>query len=221
MVALLAAGTIAAPAGANVKHQLKPMKILVSNDDGVKAEGIDRLVAALRKERRVGVTIVAPATNQSGSGGRYSVGTLKASKTTTLGGFGARAVRGFPADTIRYAYETLFKTRASRPDLVISGANAGTNLGSAIDNSGTIGAARAGAAHGIPALAVSQGLAQGSHDYSESVRQAVLWLRANRSRLKRLRGMVFNLNSPAGGVSTIARIPARPAIAPAGTPAAP
>ena len=195
-VALLTAALLAAPAAAPAKSKLKPIKILVTNDDGVKAKGIDQLVAALRKQRRVRVVIAAPARNQSGTGGRFSFGPLKGSKTTTQSGFGARSVRGFPADTIRYAYENLFTRPGSRPDVVISGSNAGTNMGKVVDNSGTVGAARAGAAMGIPAIAVSQGLPKGSSDYTESVRQTIVWLRANRSKFKRLEGIVFNLNSP-------------------------
>src|SRR6478752_2263496 len=55
-----------------------PLRILVTNDDGFAATGIDTVVTALRKLPAVRVTVVAPATNQSGTGGKTTAGTLRA-----------------------------------------------------------------------------------------------------------------------------------------------
>lgn len=84
-------------------------------------------------------------------------------------------------------------TGAKKPDLVMSGINEGANVGPFVGLSGTVGAARAGAAQGIPALASSQGLAQ-PMSWPAGVKQTIAWFRENRSKLKK--GTVWNLNIP-------------------------
>lgn len=148
---LLAALALSPAAEAKTKE----LRVLVSNDDGVKAPGIDALVKGLRKLPQVKVTVVAPAENQSGSGGKTTAGTLKATKTTTKSGYPAVAVRGYPADSVNYALAKVVKK--FQVDLVIAGINRGVNLGPLLDLSGTVGAARAAARKGLPALATSQG----------------------------------------------------------------
>jgi 5'-nucleotidase len=130
-----------------------PTEILVTNDDGYNAEGIDAVVEALRDDTSVHLTVSAPATNQSGSGDRTSPGPLEAEELTTINGYPAWAVDGFPADSVLYALNTLH----ANPDLVVSGINNGQNLGPLVDASGTVGAARIAARANIPAIAVSQG----------------------------------------------------------------
>jgi 5'-nucleotidase len=130
------------------------LHILVTNDDGFDAPGIDVVTEALRKLPKVSVTVVAPATNKSGTGSQTTPGTLTATKRTTASGYPATAVDGFPSDAVRYALDTLHL----RPDVVVSGINAGQNLGSISQVSGTVGAAKAAAGRGIPAIAASQGL---------------------------------------------------------------
>ena len=169
-----------------------PLKILVSNDDGVKGEGMSALVKALRKEAKVTLTVVAPATNQTGTGGKTTPGALTVQKTTTLGGFPALAVNGFPADSVNYALDNVL-TGKKKPDLVIAGINFGANVGPFVPISGTVGAARAGAAHGVASLATSQGLAS-PMGWAAGVKETIAWLRANRSKLKK--GSVWNLNIP-------------------------
>jgi 5'-nucleotidase len=173
----------------------RALRILVSNDDGVGAPGIDALVKALAAEPNVTVTVVAPAENQSGSGGKTSPGPLAASDATTASGHAAVAVQGFPADAVEYALTTVLK---ERPDVVITGTNAGQNLGPFIDLSGTIGAARAGAARGIPALAVSAGFGD-PIDFDAATSLAVQWLRDHRAALvgsPAPTAFVENLNAP-------------------------
>lgn len=172
----------------------RPLRILVSNDDGVDAPGLDSLVQALTAEPDVVVTVVAPAENQSGTGGRTSPGTVPASETKTHSGYPAVAVQGFPADAVIRGL-TLAK---ERPDVVITGTNAGQNLGPFIDISGTIGAARAAAQQGIPALAVSAGLGD-SIDFATATADAVQWVRDHRAALTaatRPAATVDNLNAP-------------------------
>ena len=93
----------------------------------------------------------------------------------------------------------------SRPDLVISGANAGQNLGPVLDISGTVGAARAAAQQGIPALAVSAGFGD-PIDYASAVDAAISWLRDHRDALLAPHDpptSVANLNVPTCAVGAV------------------
>src|SRR5262249_13068768 len=141
-------------------------------DDGVAAPGIDALVKALTAEPATQVTVVAPAANQTGSGGKTSPGPLTATQTTTASGYPATAVDGYPADAVDYGLSTVLK---DTPDLVISGINAGQNLGPVLDISGTVGAARAGAQRGVHALAVSAGFGD-PVDFDTAVSATITWL---------------------------------------------
>ena len=132
-----------------------PFEILVSNDDGYNAAGIDSAVEALRAlPIDVNITVSAPETNQSGSDGKTSPPPLSATLLATASGYPAWAVDGFPADSVLYALDTLHVN----PDLLVSGINNGQNIGPLITISGTVGAARVGGRAEIPAVGVSQGL---------------------------------------------------------------
>lgn len=191
--ALAACAALAAlPAAAPAKAKVKPIRVLVTNDDGIAGGGMSAMVSALRKEPKVTITVVAPLKNQSGTGGRTTDGPVSAAPATLPNGFPATAVDGFPADAVNYALANV-TTGAKRPNLVMSGINEGANVGPFVAISGTIGAARAGAAQGIPALASSQGLAA-PMSWPAGVKQTIAWFRANRSKLKK--GTVWNLNIP-------------------------
>jgi 5'-nucleotidase len=171
-----------------------PLSIVVTNDDGFGAAGIDALVSALTALDGVEVTVVAPATQQSGTGGSSTPGALTTSDQTLLGGYAATAVAGFPADTIRVAFDDM----GLEPDLVISGINEGQNLGPVLDLSGTVGAARAAVREGVPALAVSQGFGQ-TLDYDVAAQLVVDWVEQNREAIaagELPTDVVFNLNVP-------------------------
>ena len=157
------------------------MRVLVTNDDGVKARGIDVLVEALRKLANVEVTVVAPAQNRSGTSDRSTPdpASLTTSKTTTASGYPAVAVNGFPADTVIWA---LGGGVQQRPDLVVSGINSGENLGSSVPLSGTVGAARTAGRNGIRALAVSQGCGD-PPDYPASASRAIAWVKSHRKAI--------------------------------------
>jgi len=178
------------------------LRILVSNDDGVTAEGIDALVQALVAEPDVSVTVVAPTENQSGTGGKTTPTPVTAHDVTTLSGYRAVAVDGFPADAVVYGLTTVLH---ERPDLVITGTNAGQNIGPFIDISGTVGAARAAAQRGVPALAVSAGLAD-EIDFQTASQFAVEWLREHRGALvagTAAPTTVSNLNAPSCNIGHI------------------
>jgi 5'-nucleotidase len=169
---------VATPASAAKAKNPKAITVLVTNDDGVSAPGIDTLVEALRTQKHTKVVVVAPATQQSGAGGKTTPGTLATADATTASGYQATAVQGTPADTITAALDQL----GVKPNVVISGINAGQNMGTVVDLSGTIGAARAAATHGVPALAVSQGLGD-APQYPSAAKLAVAWLAKHRAAL--------------------------------------
>jgi 5'/3'-nucleotidase SurE len=178
----LVAATPAVPAATGGQT----LRILVTNDDGVAAPGLDALVEALRKVPDVEVTVAAPAANKTGSGDHASPdpASLQATTTTTASGYPAFAVDGFPADAVVWA---LHGGVPSRPDVVVSGINAGENLGALMYSSGTVGAARTAARLGVPALAMSQGNPK-APDYSSGARRAVAWVKRRRTELLRARG---------------------------------
>jgi 5'-nucleotidase len=158
------------------------LQVLVTNDDGVAAPGIDAAVKALVALPNTKVTVVAPAANQSGTGGKTTSGTLTATSATTASGYPAKAVAGYPADTIVWAIDD--KGISVHPDLVVSGINFGQNIGPLADLSGTVGAARAAVSRGIPALAVSQGLDNGLQpDFTQGAAQLTAWVTDHRTAL--------------------------------------
>lgn len=133
----------------------RPLRILVSNDDGFDAPGIDAVVRALEEMPNTEVVVSAPATQQSGKGSTTTEGGVEASEGETISGHPAHVVAGTPADSVNWALDGGIDFE---PDLVITGINAGQNLGLIADKiSGTVGAARAASAHGIAALATSLG----------------------------------------------------------------
>src|SRR6267154_5910162 len=121
--------------------------ILLTNDDGYDAPGLKALAAVL--EGWATVSIVAP--NGEKSGAAQSL-TLRQPIVCHPKGERHWAVDGTPADAVIVA---LHKLLAEKPDLVISGINHGANMGENVYYSGTVGAAREGALHHIPSVAIS------------------------------------------------------------------
>jgi 5'-nucleotidase len=134
----------------------EPLQILVTNDDGIGAVGIDVLVNRLLELDDVEVDIVAPAENQSGSSDKTTPGGVPYADGETISGVAGTAVQGFPADTIAVALDEL----GLDPDLVVSGINIGQNVGPLAYVSGTVGAGRVAVRRGIPAIAGSAGLTE-------------------------------------------------------------
>ena len=140
------------------------MKILVTNDDGYRAKGIKSLANIMKKYGEV--TVVAPKTHQSGT-----------SMAVTLG-FRPIAVRDFgeedgvrwyyvdatPASCVKFAIDNVFTD--SKPDLVVSGINHGTNTATAACYSGTLGAVEEASLSGIPAIGVSLDNLSAEADFS-------------------------------------------------------
>ncbi len=176
-----ASTTTAAP---TTSAAVAPLRVLVTNDDGYSAPGIDAVVQGLRTLPDVAITVVAPLANQSGTGGKTTSGTLAVTDVKTASGYPAKAVAGYPADTVIWAVDQ--HGLAQRPQVVISGVNFGQNLGTSTNISGTVGAARAAASRGIPALASSAGLAPAGvaePDYAAAVTQVEHWITEHRAAL--------------------------------------
>src|SRR3954453_6246913 len=127
------------------------MLILLTNDDGINAPGI---IAMWRELVKLGeVHVVAPETVQSASGHGITLTTpLLTSPVAIENGFTGIAVDGRPADCVKLAVAKLLPRQ---PDLVISGINAGANVGINVIYSGTVAAAIEAAFLGLPSIAVS------------------------------------------------------------------
>lgn len=130
------------------------MKILVSNDDGVFAQGLRTLVEGLHEAGHQ-VTVVCPDRERSATGHGLTLHKpLRAEAADTLfpPKVQAWACSGTPADCVKLALSALVETP---PDIVISGINHGPNLGTDVLYSGTVSAAMEGTIEGIPSVAVS------------------------------------------------------------------
>ncbi|MBI3021315.1 MAG: 5'/3'-nucleotidase SurE [Candidatus Omnitrophica bacterium] len=127
------------------------MRILLTNDDGIYAKGIEVLAAHLRTIAQV--TVVAPDHERSAAGHAITLwDPLRVSTVDRNGAFFGYAVDGTPADCVKIAIQRLLKPK---PDLVVSGVNLGPNTGTNIIYSGTVSAALEGAVLGIPSMAIS------------------------------------------------------------------
>ena len=126
------------------------MNILLTNDDGVNAEGLQYLAEALRSGGKYRVTVIAPDINRSGISQALSLlnGPVKLARL----GEDTFSCSGYPADCVIVA---LMGALPEKPDLVLSGINHGANLGTDIVYSGTVAAARQAGLAGIPAVALS------------------------------------------------------------------
>lgn len=160
--------------------------ILLSNDDGVEAEGLQALRASLLRLGRV--VVVAPATDQSARS--HSLTLVRPLRHQQVAS-DTHAIDGTPADCI---YVALYRARflPRWPDLVCSGINHGYNLGSDTFYSGTVAAAREAALRGIPALALSCG-----HGRSLSAAATVAGMMAERMLSAEYEGgVLLNVNFP-------------------------
>jgi len=177
-------------------------RILVTNDDGVYASGLQ---AAARSVEGLGEVIVAaPSGQKSGVGRSISVFEPLRYAEVNLSGFKAYAVTGTPTDSVIIGIFAILK---QMPDLVVSGINVGENISSdTVTTSGTIGAALEAASYGIPAIAASiQVIDQGDkfdmhHGEKHSFTVATKILRRVAARVLE-RGLpegvdVLNLNVP-------------------------
>lgn len=127
------------------------MNILLTNDDGIFAPGLQVLHARLAS--RHDVVVVAPDQERSAVGHGITLHhPLRAFQVTLNAHFKGFAVSGTPADCIKLG---IYDLLAQRPDLVVAGINPGANVGVNVNYSGTVAAAKEAALYGLPAIAVS------------------------------------------------------------------
>jgi 5'-nucleotidase len=131
--------------------EVERLHILLTNDDGIYAPGLYALYNALKDKHRI--EIVAPDVEVSAVGHGITLSSpLRVHEARRNGDFYGYAVNGTPADCVKIAVQELLDTR---PDMVISGINAGANVGVNVLYSGTVSAATEGAFLGLRAAAVS------------------------------------------------------------------
>jgi 5'-nucleotidase len=169
----------------------KPLHILISNDDGIDAPGLDALVREIKQFAEV--TVVAPDRQQSAVGHaitmNFPLRVVPFRKGDELFGY---AVMGTPADAVKLGVGFLLKRP---PDLVLSGINHGSNTAISVIYSGTVSAATEGTILGIPSIAVSL-TTHGPADFGYAAKFA--------GRLTRMvarrglpKGTLLNVNVPA------------------------
>lgn len=184
------------------------MDFLLTNDDGIDAPGLAALESAISGLGRV--LIVAPAHEHSMCGHRVTTHTpLRVEQR----GENRWAVVGTPADCVRLALHALHL----RPAWVLSGVNAGGNMGQDIVISGTVAAAREAAYHGLPAAAFSHYLVRDIAVDWTRVSAWVARLIEEMTRTKLSDGEFWNVNlphHPPGALDLPERVPCQPARSP-------
>jgi 5'-nucleotidase len=174
------------------------MRILLTNDDGITAPGIRALHAALLEPPALGeVFTVAPQSVQSATS--HGVTFHEPLMTRVQDEPAGVAVEGRPADCVKLALSELWPARygaGSRPDLVVSGMNAGANCGINVIYSGTVAAAIEAAFLGIPSVAVSLHLGRGVPDFAQGARHARLAIDAVLAGGLPWPGECININIP-------------------------
>jgi 5'-nucleotidase len=167
------------------------MEILITNDDGIFAPGLWRLVRALKPIARI--IVVAPDREQSGLGTAATLRQpLRVQKVRPLvPEVEAFSVEGTPADSVILALGKLLKGKV---DLVISGINSGPNLGDDVLISGTVGAALMGYLRGFPTLAIS--IASLDNQYLDNAAMLATLLARRIASHSLASNLLLNINLP-------------------------
>jgi 5'-nucleotidase len=139
------------------------VKVLLTNDDGIQAEGLHAIRRRLAELDGVDAHVIAPDSNRSATARSITTRSpLWVEEVRFDDGDVGFATDGTPVDCVRFADLGLL---GSRPDLIVSGINHGANLGDDITYSGTVAAALEGIVLGIPAVAISQQSQKGELDF--------------------------------------------------------
>jgi 5'-nucleotidase len=167
------------------------LRILVTNDDGIYAQGMWALAESLQEVGEV--VIVAPDREQSATGTAITLHQpLRFREVRSrISGIKAYSVEGTPADSVLLALRMLMKGGA---DLVFSGINEGANLGDDVLLSGTVGGALQGYFRGLPAVALSVEIGERMH-FEAAARVGAL-LASKLSASGSNRGTLLNINLP-------------------------
>jgi 5'-nucleotidase len=153
--------------GVNVVSQNKPMRILITNDDGIEAAGLD-VLEKIATDLSDDVWVIAPETDQSGA-----AHSLTLAEPLRMRELGTRryAVKGTPTDCVIMGVRFLLADQP--PDLVLSGVNRGQNLADDVNYSGTVAGAIEAALLGIPSIAMSlvtEGFERGAPQWETPMR---------------------------------------------------
>jgi 5'-nucleotidase len=182
------------------------MRILLTNDDGIYAPGLRALHTELKKLGPV--SVIAPANEQSAVGHSITLLTplLVQEVQDANQEFLGWAVEGRPADCVKLA---ILELLPEKPDLIVSGLNAGSNAGINVLYSGTVAAALEGAFIGITSIAVSLEYTTPKLDFAKAAvyaREVVEQIMAHRPAA----GTLFNVNIPSldrGPIKGIRAVP--------------
>jgi 5'-nucleotidase len=178
------------------------MRVLLTNDDGITAPGLQAARRALREIEGVEVDVIAPDSNRSATARSITTRSPLTVEEVEFGdGDKGFATDGTPVDCVRFAELGLV---GHRPDLIVSGINHGANLGDDITYSGTVAAAFEGIVLGIPAVAVSQQSSGGGMGYVSGRFDFELAASFTAELVRRLisepmpEATLINVNCPAG-----------------------
>ena len=162
------------------------LRVLISNDDGVYATGINVLAEAIQKVARIDV--FAPDRNRSGASNSLTLNApLRIHKLPS----GYFSIEGTPTDCVHVAITGLLD---KEPDMVVSGINSGANMGDDVWYSGTVAAAMEGRFLGLPAIAISLASDHGTHYETAAEVACVLIDRLIKEPLPA--GTILNVNVP-------------------------
>ncbi|WP_185960721.1 5'/3'-nucleotidase SurE [Aliidiomarina halalkaliphila] len=162
------------------------MRILLSNDDGVRAPGLAALYTALSKLAEV--TVIAPDRNCSGASNSLTLhNPLRVEQLEN----GFLSVNGTPTDCVHIGTNSPL---GESPDLVVSGINDAPNMGDDVIYSGTVAAATEGRFVGLPAIAVSMG--EHGHDFYDTAARVVAELVERLKKEPLTSDFVLNVNVP-------------------------
>ena len=142
-------------------------RILITNDDGYRSDGLKALADIFQPIGEV--TVVAPVEEASAIGHALTLRHPLRLEEISKGVF---AVDGTPTDCVSIAVTQIFK---ELPDLIVSGINKGWNLGDDVTYSGTVSGALEGALLGIPGLAISVRFTRHAYDFTHAARAAALY----------------------------------------------
>ena len=176
------------------------MKVLLTNDDGITARGLNVLRRALLDVPGVELAVIAPDSNRSATARSITFSEPLSVEEVEFGdGTSGFATSGTPVDCVRFAALGLIEFE---PELIVSGINHGANMGDDITYSGTVAAAFEGIMLRLPAIAVSQQLGPPEPDFEQAA-AFVARLVEELERVPMPEGTLLNVNAPpgeAGGV---------------------
>jgi 5'-nucleotidase len=187
------------------------MRVLLTNDDGIQAVGLNAMRRALAELPGIELAVIAPDSNRSATA--RSITTRKplwVEEVRFEDGSVGHATDGTPVDCVRFAALGLVEFE---PELIVSGINHGSNLGDDITYSGTVAAALEGIVLGVPAIAVSQQFDRGRLDFRadgqwqrEDFEEAARFVARVVEELEDVPmpdGTLLNVNCPAGDVTGV------------------